>query len=87
MRALRNQLCVHVWSLDFVSDELNHGQRFRALTVVDVYTREALAIDVGVRLRGEDVVETLNRLVTQRGKPKYLFADNGAEFTGRLMDM
>jgi putative transposase len=76
-----------VWSLDFVSDELNQGQRFRALTVVDVYTREALAIDVGVRLRGENVVETLNRLVTQRGKPKYLFADNGAEFTGRLMDM
>ncbi len=33
------------------------------------------------------VVETLNRLVTQRGKPKFLFADNGAEFTGHLMDM
>lgn len=32
-------------------------------------------------------METLNRLVTERGKPKYLFADNGAEFTGRLMDM
>lgn len=76
-----------VWSLDFVSDEFGNGQRFRALTVVDVFTREALAIDVGVRLRGEDVVQTLNRLVAQRGKPKYLFADNGSEFTGRLMDM
>jgi len=76
-----------VWSLDFVSDELNRGQRFRALTVVDVYTREALAIDVGIRLRGEHVVETLNRLVMQHGKPKFLFADNGAEFTSRLMDM
>lgn len=76
-----------VWSLDFVSDQLNHGQRFRALTVVDVYTREALAISVGVRLRGQHVVETLNRLVTQHGKPKYLFVDNGAEFTGRLLDM
>ena len=76
-----------VWSLDFVSDELNRGQRFRALTVVDVYTREALAIDIGIRLRGEHVVATLNRLVAERGKPKYLFADNGAEFTGRLMDM
>lgn len=75
------------WSLDFVSDELHRGQRFRALTVVDVYTREALAIEVGTRLRGEHVVDTLNRLVVQRGRPKYLFADNGAEFTGRLMDM
>lgn len=76
-----------VWSLDFVSDEFGSGHRFRALTVVDVFTREALAIDVGVRLRGEDVVQTLNRLVAQRGRPKYLFADNGSEFTGRLIDM
>lgn len=50
-------------------------------------TREALAIDVGVRLRGEHVVETLNRLVMEHGKPRFLFADNGAEFTGCLMDM
>jgi putative transposase len=57
------------------------------LTVVDVFTREALAIDAGVRLRADDVVRTLNRLVAQRGKPKYLFADNGSEFTGRLMDL
>lgn len=76
-----------VWSLDFVSDELNNGRRFRALTVVDVFTREALAINVGVQLRGEHVVDTLNRLVLQRGKPKYVFVDNGSEFTGRLMDM
>lgn len=76
-----------VWSLDFVSDELGNGQRFRILTVVDVFNREALATEVGFRLRGEDVVKTLNRLVAQRGKPKYLFADNGSEFTGRLMDM
>lgn len=76
-----------VWSLDFVFDEPNLGQRFRALTIVDVYTREALAIDIGIRLRGEHVVATLNRLVAERGKSKYLFADNVAEFTGRLMDM
>jgi putative transposase len=76
-----------VWSLDFVSDALGNGKRFRALTVVDVFTREALAINVDVLLRGEHVVATLNRLVAQRGKPKYIFADNGAEFTGRLMDL
>lgn len=76
-----------IWSLDFVADELGNGQRFRALTVVDVFTREALAIDIGAWLRGADVVKTLNRLVAQRGKPKFLFADNGAEFTGRLLDL
>jgi putative transposase len=75
------------WSLDFVQDQLSNGQKFRALTVVDVFSREGLAIEVGQRLRGEHVVAVLNRLVGERGAPKYLFADNGAEFTGRLVDL
>lgn len=75
------------WSLDFVADQLGNGQKFRALTVVDVFSREGLAIEVGQRLRGEHVVQVLNRLVAERGVPKYLFADNGAEFTGHLVDL
>jgi putative transposase len=75
------------WSLDFVHDQLSNGQKFRTLTVVDVFSRESLAIEVGQRLRGEHVVEVLNRLVRQHGAPKYLFADNGAEFTGHLVDL
>ncbi|MBP0447923.1 IS3 family transposase [Roseomonas sp. SSH11] len=75
------------WSLDFIQDQLSNGQTFRALTVVDVFSREGLAIEVGQRLRGEHVVEVLNRLVGERGAPRYLFADNGAEFTGRLVDL
>lgn len=42
-----------IWSLDFVSDQLANGVRFRALTVVHVFTREALAIEVGERLAGK----------------------------------
>lgn len=76
-----------VWGLDFVSDQLVDGTRFRALTVVDVFTREALAIEVGPRLRGEHVVEVLNRLAAQRRAPKYLSVDNGGEFSGRLLDL
>jgi putative transposase len=75
------------WSLDFVHDQLSNGQKFRALTVIDVFSREALAIEVGHRLRGEHVVEVLNRLVRKRGAPKYLFADNGSEFSGHLVDL
>ena len=75
------------WSLDFIHDELGNGKKFRALTVVDIFTREGLAIEVGHRLRGENVVDVLNRLVRRRGAPKYLFADNGAEFTGQLVDL
>ena len=48
-----------VWSLDFVSDQLADGRRFRALTVMDVYTRESLSIEPGQRLKGEDVVRVL----------------------------
>jgi putative transposase len=75
------------WSLDFIHDRLSHGEKFRALTVVAVFSREALAIEVGQKLRGEHVVEVLNRLVRRRGAPQYLFADNGAEFTGHLVDL
>ena len=55
--------------------------------VVDFFTREGLAIKVGHRLRGERVVGVLNRWVRQRGAPKHLFAGNGAEFTGQLVDL
>jgi putative transposase len=75
------------WSADFVHDQLSNGQSFRALTVIHVYSREALAIEVGQRLRGEQVVAVLNRLVQKQGAPRCLFADNGAEFTGQLTDL
>lgn len=75
------------WSMDFVADELTNGKRFRALTIVDAFSREALAIQVGQRLRGEDVVDICNRLVAKRGAPKRIFVDNGSEFSGRLMDL
>ena len=55
--------------------------------MVDIFSREALAIEVGQRLRGEHVVAVLNRLAAQRQAPKYLFVDNGSEFSGRLLDL
>jgi putative transposase len=76
-----------VWSLDFVADQLADGRRFRALTVVDVFTRESLALEVGQSLKGENVVGVLNRLRQDRGVPKMLFCDNGAEFTSQVMDL
>ena len=56
------------------------------LTVVDNYTRECLAIDVGQSLKGEDVVRTLNTIVEQRGLPATIKTDNGSEFIGKVMD-
>jgi putative transposase len=75
------------WSMDFVSDQLVNGTKIRALTVVDVFTREAVCISVRHRLRAEDVVEAYNRLAAARGPPARIFVDNGSEFSGQLMDL
>ena len=75
------------WSMDFVADQLQDGTRFRSLTIVDVYTREAVAIAVGRSLKGDDVVRTLNQLKFSRGVPKVLFCDKGSEFTSHAMDL
>jgi putative transposase len=75
-----------IWSMDFVADALFDGRRLRALTIVDNYTREALAIDVGQSLKGEDVVRTLERITIDRGLPGTIKADNGSEFISKAMD-
>src|SRR5204862_6168910 len=54
---------------------------------MDIFTRESLAIEVGQRLKGEDVVATLNEIRLTRGLPKFLFCDNGSEFTSQIMDL
>ena len=59
------------WTRDFVADQLANGQRIRALTVVDLCTRECVAIEVGQRLRSEHVVQVLTRLTAQRGAPSW----------------
>jgi len=76
-----------VWTMDFVADQLADGRRFRALTVLDIFTRESLAIEVGPSLKGTDVVGVLNRLKVHRGVPKLLFCDNGSEFTSQILDL
>jgi putative transposase len=55
-----------VWSMDFVADQLVSGARLRALTVVDVFTKECLAIEVGRSLKGEYVVAVLKRIASSR---------------------
>lgn len=76
-----------IWSMDFVSDELADGRRFRALTVLDLFTRECLAIDIGQGLSGRDVVATLERLRHERGLPQRIYCDNGSEFVSAAMDL
>jgi putative transposase len=74
------------WSMDFVSDALFDGRRIRALTVVDNFTRESLAIEVGQGITGEQVVAVMNRIATVRGAPKSIRVDDGPEFVSRALD-
>ncbi len=75
------------WSLDFMSDELASGQRFRVLNVVDDFTRECLVMHVGVSITGHDVVRELAAVVRFRGQPQAIITDNGPEFAGKALDL
>jgi putative transposase len=76
-----------LWSLDFVSDALAWGRKIRALTVVDAYTRECLAIEVDTSLSGMRVARVLDRIISERGAmPFEIVLDNGPELTSRALD-
>ena len=74
-----------VWAMDFMSDQLADGRRLRVLPIIDVHTRECLAIEVDTSLTGERVARTLDRLQS-RGWPNKSVVDNGPEFRGRVVD-
>jgi putative transposase len=73
----------HVWSYDFVQSRTHDGRAFRALTILDEFSRECLAIDVARKLSSEDVLERLSDLFIRRGVPDYVRSDNGPEFTAK----
>ena len=70
-----------------MSDQLFDGRRIRLLTIVDNHTRESLAIHVGQRIRGCEVVQVLERTVEEHGKPQAIRVDNGPEFVSKDVDL
>lgn len=74
------------WNMDFVSDQLADGRRFRVLTVVDNLSREAIVLEADFSLTGKKVARALERVSKQRPMPHVIRVDNGAEFTGRALD-
>jgi putative transposase len=82
-----NTALYECFSMDFVSDALFDGRKFRALTVVDNLSRECLAIYVGQSLKGKDVVHVLNSIkMTKNIIPRKVQTDNGSEFISKEMD-
>ena len=74
------------WSMDFVTDSIVTGRRFRALAIVDDYSRECPAIEVDTSMGGARVVSVLERLADIRGLPEVITVDNGPEFAGKTLD-
>jgi putative transposase len=72
-----------VWTYDFVFDGCANGQSLKCLTIIDEYTRECLAIDVGGSIRSRRVIEVLSQLVSVHGAPRHLRSDNGPEFVAK----
>jgi putative transposase len=73
------------WSLDFASDVLADGRRFRILVVVDDFSRECLALVVDSSLSGRRVARELDRIAELRGRPLQIVSDNGTELTSHAI--
>jgi putative transposase len=69
------------WSLDFLSDTLADGRRFRILAVVDDFTRACLALVADTSLPGPRIARELDALIAARGRPAMCVSDNGTELT------
>jgi len=74
------------WALDFLLDALASGRKLRVLSVIDVFTREALALEVDTSLPGSRVVRVLDRLLAERDRPVQLVLDNGPELISRALE-
>ena len=77
--------CNQCWSMDFISDQLATGRRFRVLNVVDNYSRECVGQIVDYSISGKRVSQWLDQLAVTRGRPESIVMDNGPEFTSKAM--
>ena len=73
------------WSLDFVSDQMSDGRRFRILTVIDNCTRECLGLVADTSLSGRRVARKLDAIIARRGRPETIVSDNGTELTSNAI--
>jgi len=75
-----------VWTYDFVFDQSLSGKSLKMLTLIDEYTRECLAVEVGVSITSDRVRQILQRVCAGSGKPERIRSDNGSEFIGKAVN-
>ena len=75
-----------IWGMDFVSDQLDDGRRFRALVILDLFSRECVHIEIGSSLSGYRVARALEKAIELRGAhPESILTDNGPEFRSKAL--
>ena len=74
-----------VWAMDFMSDTLENGRKFRVFNLIDTFSKECILQIIDSSLQGSRLVRELTQLAEQRGLPKAIKCDNGPEFTSKVM--
>lgn len=80
--------CINdVWSMDFMSDTLWYGKRYRLLNIIDEYNREFLDVEIDTSLPAHRVIRVLERVCEYRGYPNTIRVDNGPEFISTQLEL
>ena len=74
------------WSMDFMSDALSDGRKFRTFNLIDDFNREVLAVEADTSLPARRVVRILERIICEKGKPESIRVDNGPEFISHTLE-
>ena len=84
---VKQELINQSWSMDFMSDSMVGGRRFRTFNLIYDCTREVLAIEIDTSLSSKRIIRTLERVILDRGKPNIIRTDNGPEFTSKDLEL
>ena len=68
------------WSMDFVSDSLECGRKFRVLNILDDFDRSAIAQEISISMPAQRVIRILEKVIKLKGKPELIRCNNAPEY-------